>query len=166
LGTYKLDCKVGKGYAMVKEADLNPVPISSREAGSSAAHGKTVLVVEDRREVAILLTRILEAEGHQVDTASDGEAAVEMLERREYDLIISDLKMPGMSGEQLYSRLQKAHPPLAKRVLFITGDIANADTRAFLEKIDKPYLSKPFFMDDVIAAVQRVLTGSGGKVRE
>ncbi|HID62589.1 MAG TPA: GAF domain-containing protein [Anaerolineae bacterium] len=160
------ESEVGRGTTFtvelpVKEMDLGAVSISPEGLEPSTATGKTVLVVEDEEAIAALLTRILEAEGHQVDTASDGRAAVKMLERRDYDLIISDLKMAGMNGQKLYSHLQKTHPPLARRVLFITGDVVSADTRAFLERVSNPYLSKPFPMDAVVAAVQEVLTGDG-----
>jgi len=65
-----------------------------------------VLVVEDEVDTRELLAFTLGLDGHHVETAEDGRKALELLEARSYDVILSNLRMPGMSGEDLYRRIE------------------------------------------------------------
>jgi two-component system NtrC family sensor kinase len=114
--------------------------------------GRRVLVVEDERDVAQLLRRVLVADGHTVILAEDGNEAVEHLQalgEDGLDLVISDIKMPGLGGPALYKRLKRDYPSLVKRMVIITGDMMNAATRGFLRETGLPYLTKPFGLDDL-----------------
>lgn len=106
--------------------------------------GKRILIVEDEESIVTLLRRTLEEKGYQIDAAASGEEALTMIEGSRYDLVISDLKMPGIDGRQLYERLMVTHPELGQHIVFITGDMASPETRAFLAKVGNPYLGKPF----------------------
>ena len=79
-----------------------------------------------------------------MDTASNGKVALHKLKAQQYDVIISDLRMPGMGGEDLYESVRAISPELARRIIFSTGDVANEGTRAFLERTGNPYLQKRF----------------------
>lgn len=128
---------------------------SARAKQQPILKGKRILVVEDEESIVALLRRILEEKGHQVDTASSGEEALEMIADSEYDLVISDLKMPGMGGYRLYEHLMATHPKLGQRMVFITGDMASPETRAFLAKTGNLYFSKPFDVANVEKIVNR-----------
>jgi len=81
-----------------------------------------VLVVEDEVDTRELLAFTLGLDGHHVETAEDGRKALELLEARSYDVILSNLRMPGMSGEDLYRRIEHSWPHLAPRFVFVTGE--------------------------------------------
>jgi DNA-binding NarL/FixJ family response regulator len=68
--------------------------------------------------------------------------------------------MPEMDGFDLYREIERRYPALARRVVFVTGDVLSADSRAFLEASGLPTLGKPFAFDDVLGVVRRALEGS------
>lgn len=80
-----------------------------------------------------------------------------------YDLFLVDLKMPGMSGRELYKTVKKKYPDVAKKVVFITGDVMTADTQNFLASTGRPYLIKPFDFKDITNVIEQVLAGNNGK---
>ena len=81
-----------------------------------------ILVVEDEVDTRELLAVTLGLHGHHVETAEDGRKALELLAGRSYDVILSNLRMPGMSGEDLYRRIEHGWPHLAPRFVFVTGE--------------------------------------------
>ncbi|HEY3176553.1 MAG TPA: ATP-binding protein [Candidatus Polarisedimenticolia bacterium] len=118
---------------------------------------KNILVVDDELAIIDILYQVLKMDGHRVDTALNGAVALRKIEREHYDLIISDLKMPGMSGQELYERVREKDLDLARRIIFSTGDVVSIDTRTFLEKSGNSYLQKPFEIDAIRRIVQSVL---------
>ncbi len=123
---------------------------------------KLILVVEDEPEVANLVSRVLVREGHHVHTATDGRTALRRLKQTHYDLIISDLKMPGMGGEELYQCVQEFDPALVERMMFFTGDTVNRQSLAFLRETGSVYLTKPFHVDELMNAVREALQSAEG----
>jgi len=87
---------------------------------------------------------------NQVDGVKSGAAALEQLQQQRYDLVISDLRMPEMSGQALYRQTIEKYPEYNGRFVFTTGDAINPDLRAFLEEDNTPALEKPFEMEDLI----------------
>ena len=116
-----------------------------------------ILVVDDELTIIDILFQVLKADGHRVDTALSGTAALRKIERERYDVIISDLKMPGMSGQQLYEQVRRRDEALARRIVFSTGDTVSDDTRSFLESSGNRYLQKPFELDTIRRIVLDVL---------
>jgi CheY-like chemotaxis protein len=100
---------------------------------------------------------VLRLDGHAVETVGNGEAALEKLAVGEYDLILSDIRMPDLDGPSLYWKLERRDPRLLRRMIFLTGDTLSPGTREFLEKTGAPCLSKPFALSDVREIVQQVL---------
>jgi len=111
-----------------------------------------ILVVDDEPFIAQLITDVLSGDGYDVDTASDGLVALECIGRRAYDLILSDLRMPGLDGLGLYRELEQNRPELARRFVFITGTSEHTDYAGLIVDLAVPILTKPFDM----AALQRV----------
>jgi two-component system, NtrC family, sensor kinase len=119
--------------------------------------GSRVLVVEDEPTVARLIADVLEDEGFHVDVLLDGREALNRAGRETYDLVICDMKMPGLDGQHFYNSLVRAGNPLRERFLFVTGDIIGAQTREFLERNQLPHVAKPFRVEELTAKVYRVL---------
>lgn len=104
-----------------------------------------------------MLAELLAAEGHRVDTAEDGQAALERVEQTAYDLIVSDLRMPRLDGPGLYREVARRRPELAKRFVFTTGDTLSPEMRQFLQEVALPQLPKPFDAEDVHEALKIAL---------
>jgi signal transduction histidine kinase/CheY-like chemotaxis protein len=116
-----------------------------------------VLVVEDEPTVARLIADVLEDEGMQVDVLLDGREALDRAARVSYDLVICDMKMPGLDGQHFHKSLQRTKNPLSNRFLFVTGDVIAAQTREFLERNRLPHVAKPFRVEELMEKVREVL---------
>lgn len=122
--------------------------------------GLHVLVVDDEPEVAQTLKDILSADGHSVTAAESGAEAMSALEGARFDLILSDLRMPGMDGPEFYAYLQERWPGLVDRLAFITGDTLGPGAGNFLEEAGRPYLEKPFTPDEVRDFIDGMKSGA------
>lgn len=109
------------------------------------ARGK-VLVVDDEERLAATLRLALSGE-HDVDVATRGRRALELLREREYDVILCDLSLPDVSGIDVFEEAKKMKPELGARFVFLTGGAFQARTRAFLQSVDNARLDKPFDLD-------------------
>ena|SRR5438067_1672950 len=116
-----------------------------------------VLVVDDDPGILSGLTRFLQRDGHTVETATNGHAALARLSERGYDLILCDLLMPELDGQTLYGLLQRQLPALCQRIIFLTGDTLNPDSQAFLAQCGQPWIPKPCRVADVRTAMAQVL---------
>src|SRR5437764_612366 len=92
------------------------------------------------------------------DLDGDGEEAIERVKRRAYDLIICDLKMPRVDGMAFYRMLERDVPDMARRILFVTGDVAGTEAERFLEDTGCRWLAKPFRLKDLLRAARDMLT--------
>jgi PAS domain S-box-containing protein len=133
------------------------IALPSVEAAPPAVRGKRILVVDDEPGIAGVLAEVLQFDGHVVETAGNGHAALEKIAGEGYDLILSDIRMPELDGPALYWELERRDPCLLQRMIFLTGDTLSPGTREFLEKTRVPCLSKPFALSDVRDIVQRAL---------
>jgi CheY-like chemotaxis protein len=115
--------------------------------------GKTILIVDDEAGIRHALAYLLRRDGYQVDTAGNGRLALLKLQKKAFDLILCDLRMPELDGPGLYQELEKHHPHLLRRFIFLTGDTLSAATSAFLEQTGVPRLTKPFTTAEARRAV-------------
>jgi DNA-binding response OmpR family regulator len=116
---------------------------------------KRILVVDDEEDVQILIRRILTDAGYEVDSAGDGEAALERIEDRKPDLVVLDLMMPGLDGWGVLENLRKRPDP--PPVVVVT---ALADYQAFTRGVREgaaAYVCKPFHFAELVATCQKVL---------
>ncbi|WP_019013371.1 hybrid sensor histidine kinase/response regulator [Elioraea tepidiphila] len=118
---------------------------------------RSALVVDDEPEVGAVLAEILRTDGMLVDTASDGAGAQAMLAERAVDLIVTDLRMPGVDGMALHRWLVETRPELARRVVFVTGDRITTAIDIALRETGRPVLAKPFTPADVRRVVREVV---------
>lgn len=118
---------------------------------------KRILVVEDEPAICTLCQRVLAGEGFEVDIAVNGKIAQDMIEKQQYDLYLLDIKLPVMTGKELYQWLQEKHPQLISRIIFSSGSVVTGDTQGFLEQTGRPYLPKPFTRAELITIVRQTL---------
>ncbi len=146
----------GGGRAAGSRGETAPGPAPERRAGR-------VLLVDDEEVVVQLLAQVLEAQcGYRVTTAGDGEAAWQLLEAGEFDLLVTDIRMPVLDGIALAERVQACKPGMAKRILFITGDEGRGRDGHQVESLGIPVLRKPFPLEDLISACDRLIREAGG----
>jgi CheY-like chemotaxis protein len=116
-----------------------------------------VLVVDDDPGILSALMRLLQRDGHTVETATDGQAAHALLQEGCYDLILCDLLMPELDGQTLYGLLQRQLPALCQRMIFLTGDTLSPDSMRFVEQCGQPWIPKPCSIAEVRTAMAQVL---------
>ena len=114
------------------------------------------LVVDDEGFVLELLKRFLEQEGIDVATARDGLEAEKFMEHP-FDLVILDLVMPKKPGNKLFEELRESGNPNINKILFLTGDSVDPNTLSFLENSGRPWLFKPFKLEDLKVKVLEIL---------
>ena len=136
-----------------------PPPLARSRLRGAARHpaGGAILVVEDEEQLARAVAEALRDAGYLVDHAADGEMALERISRKAFDAVICDLKMPRLDGKAFYRALEAAAPGLARRVIFVTGDVAGTDAETFLEESGCRWLAKPFRLGDLLGAVRETL---------
>jgi len=94
-----------------------------------------------------------------VDVASDGKAAQTLLGQNgdRYDLCLIDIRTPGMNGIELYQYLKEIGSEMINRVIFTTGDVVNDEIKTFLEETGRPFLPKPFTLDELRSVIRIAL---------
>lgn len=158
-GRIWLDEHTGAGATFVIELPLcegpeQSDPVREDHVATGEPGPLDILVVDDEPEITKLLSRILRAEGHRVVTVVNGLEARDILDEQPFDVIICDLKMPGMNGRDLYTYLKQTNPAMARRVIFSTGDTVSEESWTFLTQNQNRYISKPFKPDQVLAEIQ------------
>ena len=127
------------------------------ERPSQVGAGGSVLVVEDEAALGAAVSEALVDAGFSVSLASDGIEALERVKERPFDLIVCDLKMPRLDGTAFYRQLEADHAALARRVLFVTGDVAGTEAERFLEETGCRWLPKPFRLKDLLRVASEML---------
>jgi CheY-like chemotaxis protein len=110
---------------------------------------KRILVIDDEQLLLDLLTHLLSMIGYEVEQALDSREASGKLKDQQYDLIFLDMKMPFMDGKEFYLKVKEKFPILAKRIVFLTGDVANQQTISFIKETGNGHLQKPFTIQEV-----------------
>jgi len=165
-GVIRVESKLGKGTTFIIDLPIitEVEKTAEDEAGQQGTEnitGAKILVVDDEPNICRVLDRLLTREGHDVETMSNAQMALEKLNGTKYDLILLDIKMPGMNGIEFYNHMKDIAPSLRRKVVCITGDVISAKNKAFLEKAKIPCITKPFAVDELI---HQVKLGLGGKV--
>jgi len=161
-GRIDVKSRPGEGAAFVVELPITegvavPQEPPMTQAKFDRVEGKHILLVDDEVTILELLEALLEASGHHVEKASNGRQALEKVRQVDYDIIISDVKMPDMGGEKLYECIAELKPHLKRRMVFSTGDTVNPVTQALFQKTGNHYLAKPFRLEEVDDVIARVV---------
>jgi CheY-like chemotaxis protein len=114
-----------------------------------------ILVADDEANIRAALSRFLDKAGHSVVTVDSGTGALEAVAKHAFDAIFLDIRMPDISGINVFEQWQKEQPRLAKRVVFLTGDIVSEDLQTFLSSTGRPFIAKPFNLEDVLQFLHR-----------
>jgi len=160
-GTIEVESTAGRGTTFIVElpvqrwvhqpvADPAPVRIETTVR-------KRILVVEDEAQIRQLFEEVIQSAGHDVETAPNGRVALELIDRYKFDLIISDVKMPEISGAEFYAALRRKGAALERRLIFVTGDLMNAETLKFVESTGCPWLGKPFDITAILRTISDCL---------
>jgi DNA-binding NtrC family response regulator len=119
-------------------------------------------VVDDEPTIRTAVARYLRRRGWEADEAGDGRAALAILERSPlggYDVVISDLRMPHYSGDQLHDWLARHRPDLFERLILITGDLGSPALSDFITRTPRPVIEKPFELAALAQLIETVLHG-------
>lgn len=128
------------------------VPPPDREStGSRTTRTAHVLVVDDEAMVRTVLRRLLGLRGHQVDEASSGAEALDLLTKGQFDVVITDQGMPAMNGREFARHARQAWPDLP--IILLSGDTHVGEPDEIIQAV----LSKPFRIDEVDGAIQRLI---------
>lgn len=115
-----------------------------------------VLLVDDEEYIVNVLKEIISHWIPNIDSVRSGKEALELINTKDYDFILSDIRMPDMNGMELYNHLRQIKPELASKVIFLTGDTQSEDVRCFLDLTMAKYLSKPFQIRELIDAMLEI----------
>ena len=119
-----------------------------------------VLLIDDEPSIRLALSRFFSRRGWAVDEAEDGAAGLERLVAAgapDYAMVVSDLKMPGLSGIDLHDKLAASHPHILERFIFSTGDTAASEVRSFIERSRCTVLQKPFELSTLDELISRFI---------
>ena len=156
----------GLGNAFLLELPCAPVPAipaPPAEGGPAPAAGlggRKALVVDDESFLLECLGDAMTAWGVDAVSCTRGEEAIQQLEAGSFDFIVSDIRMPGLTGMDLYEWLKAHRPAMLQRILFTTGDAFDAQTRGFLESNGVPHLGKPFDLRQLKQSLETLLETS------
>jgi CheY-like chemotaxis protein len=131
--------------------------LQSKEKSIAGNQGRQILVVDDETAVCRAIKMMLEHDGHKVQMADSGPAALALLEDRSFDVVFTDYSMPVMKGDKLAAAIKQRLPNQSVVMITAHADVLMASGNP-LPGVDF-LLSKPFLMADLREAVARVLPG-------
>jgi DNA-binding NtrC family response regulator len=115
-----------------------------------------ILVVDDELDMLMLLRMIIEDNSdYAVETTNNPSEGLKMLTEKDYDLVISDLKMPGMDGMELFDELKEIKPGVPVIIITAYGSLETADEA--MKKGVADFITKPFRKDSILFTINRVL---------
>jgi len=123
-----------------------------------AFQDKRVLIADDEMSIREVLAELLSTEGFHVETASDGLEALELIKKNKFDLIITDIRMPNISGPELYDIIVNEHNFDRKKIVVLTGDILSEQAKNFILKSGCLYILKPFNPGELLKVLNRALS--------
>jgi len=147
--TFTVEVPAGVGALKSREESL--------EQPAAVAPGSLALVVEDEDALASAVADSLADAGFTVDRAADGDEALTRVRARAYDVIVCDLKMPRVDGMTFYRTAVSETPALARRIIFMTGDVAGTEAERFLEESGCRWLAKPFRLAELLRVARAIV---------
>jgi two-component system NtrC family sensor kinase len=169
-GRIDVESTTGRGTTFIIELPVQrwaPQPASEPiPVRAPVGVRKRILVVEDEMQICQLLEDVIHAAGHDAETAANGRIALELIDRGNFDLIISDVKMPEVSGPELYAALKRKGTALEHRLIFVTGDLMNSETLRFIESTGRPWLGKPFDIAAISRTISECLNETRSTIRD
>jgi two-component system NtrC family sensor kinase len=146
--------KLPEGHST--EAVKIPVP----QTLASPSRPEKILVVDDERAIVEMLGEMLSLLGYTPTLCYSPVEALNLLEKNDFNLVLSDIRMPEIDGTRLYRMASEKNLALSQRFVFLTGDTVSAETKAFLQTVGTPHIAKPFHLSSVEEVVTKIL-GNG-----
>lgn len=137
-----------------------PMPILQAATAGSPAGGLSVLLIDDEDGLRRAVVNFLKRRGMHVVAVGDGADGLKALRHERFDVIVSDVRMPGMSGREFLERLRLEHPAMVSRLVFSTGDTFAADTSSLLRDAGVPSLVKPYDFAKLETLLHEVVAGT------
>jgi len=161
-GRITVDSAPDRGASFFLELPVGTMPIRPAEITADphlprVPRGTRALVIEDEPALGDAVAAALADEGFRPDRASDGEEALGRLRERHYDVIICDLKMPRVDGIAFFREISAKMPHIARRLIFVTGDVAGTEAERFLEESGCRWVPKPFRLRELVRVARETL---------
>lgn len=121
-----------------------------------------VLLVDDEPVILRSVGRFLSASGYDVETSASGHEAIAALRSGTYDAVVSDLRMPELSGEEFFATVKVEFPEMASRIIFTSGDMMRESSREFVRDSGCPYLQKPYEIADLVTILHELGPSTDG----
>ena len=170
-GSITLHSQAGEGTTFVIQLPVQPYPPTAVTAAvapppqtptttNASPQTKHILIIDDEENLRQIMANILELNNYQVTAVDNGRVGLAQLKTTDYDLILCDINMPDINGREVFDWLTHNMAHYLNRLIFVTGDVLQKETRSFLENANVPCLHKPFNIDDLVAAVTNKLNES------
>ncbi len=162
-GDIRVESEAGKGAAFTIELPAIASDVPEQEEPSlemSKLNGVRILFVEDEEEMRAMVKEALAKYGCIVTPAENGIEALDLVDSRDFDVVISDLRMPKMDGEEFYRKLISRKPLYSRRFVFSSGDTARESTQDFLKESRCEVILKPFTVLQLAAEVIRIVVSA------
>jgi PAS domain S-box-containing protein len=161
-GTLQVDSQPGHGTTVsitlpLASADVRMLEVLPESAEAEPVQSASILLIDDEPGMRRALQRLLQRGGYDVATAANGHEGLVALEAHSYEVILCDIRMPGLDGPGFYQVLQQRHPHLLSRVVFLTGDVLGPEVQAFFAQVDNLRLEKPFKTQEVRRVIRHML---------
>ena len=159
-GLLELNSTTDKGttfFVKLRSAKNIDEGIHNHQDSAQLVSNRHILVIDDEANVAQLVHDLLLEAGFKVTLRTDPTAALATLEGETFDAIVSDFKMPGMTGKQLYNAIKVVAPECAERIGFVTGDAMSFSVRTFFEESKRPHIEKPIHAGELLEMVTALL---------
>ncbi|MDD5122540.1 MAG: PAS domain S-box protein [Dehalococcoidales bacterium] len=161
-GSINIESEPGKGSRFTVRLPLPKMSEQSQASQKTTSiqpyltdkPGLKVLVVDDEPSIRVLLSKSLGKAGHIVTEALSATSGLKLILDNSYDVILVDIRMPEMSGIEFFHQATAKRPELANKIIYITGDTSDANTRNFLQENALPYLTKPFDTKTLLKVIQ------------
>lgn len=141
----------------VNEPRPDAIPVRASQDDTARACGiQSVLIVEDDVAFGDMLRTFLESHPFCVTRVTDGAEGLRQLSATDFDLIISDMVLPHLTGDQLYMEVEKIKPHLCPRFIFMTGHHADPKSDNFIRRVRALMLWKPFHLGDLLSAAETI----------
>ena len=138
----------------VEEEEAKP----ARTSQVKSLRGRQILVIDDEIHITELIFDVLARQGAGIDIANSGMDALNQIKKKDYDIVICDQRMPGISGQRLFRLVSSLNSEIRNRFLFVTGDVVNTRTKRFFVEARVQYIRKPFRIQELLDAIDAVLS--------
>jgi len=164
-GEITADSAPGRGTTLTvtlpRDASPEP-PTPSTGPGAAAARGTRVLLVEDEAGLRQAAVRFLARRNLTVVGVGDGEAALAAARTSDFDVVVTDVRLPGISGREFVERLRRERPALGGRLVLATGDPRGDEARAIMAATGATCIHKPFDLEQLEAVIRETAARARG----